>query len=141
MRHERFVRHGRMHRCSVATDRRIRAQHRLRPLVIAIIAAMAMSVSGVLAHNRPDHAAKTLPPGNFLITGNVAQKLRPSVTDLAAMPNQKTVEVTFRAGGATEHRIFTGPLLLDVLARAAPQFDPAIKNDKLRHFRLGDGGV
>ncbi|MEA2184473.1 MAG: hypothetical protein QOF69_3658, partial [Solirubrobacteraceae bacterium] len=26
------------------------------------------------------------------------------------------------------------PLLLDVLTSAVPEFDPAIKNDKLRHF-------
>jgi len=110
---------------------------RLRPFVvagIAIISTMAMSVAGVLAHDRPDHSTKPQSGGSLVVAGNVAQKLRLSVPDLAAMPNQKTVEVTFRAGDGTEHRIFTGPLLLDVLARAAPQFDPTIKNDSLRHF-------
>ena len=45
-----------------------------------------------------------------------------------------TITVTFRAGSGTETHTYTGPLLLDVLTQAGPQFDPAIKNDKLRHF-------
>ena len=81
-----------------------------------------------------------MPVGSFVVTGNVEQRLRLSVADLAAMPNQKTVEVTFRAGSGTEHRVFTGPLLLDVLARAVPQFDAAIKNDKLRHYVSATAG-
>ena len=42
--------------------------------------------------------------------------------------------MTYRAGSGSEHHVFTGPLLLDVLARAVPRFDPAIKNDKLRDY-------
>ena len=33
-----------------------------------------------------------------------------------------------------EDRAFTGPLLFDVLQRAQPKFQPAIKHDKLRHY-------
>jgi hypothetical protein len=50
------------------------------------------------------------------------------------MPKQQSVKVTYRAGTATEQHVFTGPLLLDVLTRAIPRFDAAIKNDKLRHY-------
>jgi len=72
-------------------------------------------------------------PGRFLVGGDVEQPLKLSVADLAALP-QQTVQVTFQAGSATETHTYTGPLLLDVLNLAAPTFDPAIKNDKLRHF-------
>jgi Oxidoreductase molybdopterin binding domain len=111
--------------------------HRLRWLVItaiAIVSALAVSVSGVLAHDRPQRGPKPPAAGSFVVTGNVQHRLRLSVADLAAMPGQQSVEVTYRAGTATEHHVFTGPLLLDVLARAVPRFDPAIKNDKLRHY-------
>jgi hypothetical protein len=111
---------------------------RLRPLavaVIAIVSAMAVSVSGVLAHDPPRHQPPKAPvAGSFVVVGNVQHRLRLTVADLAAMPDQKTVDVTYKAGSGTEHRVFTGPLLLDVLAKAVPSFDPAIKNDKLRHY-------
>jgi hypothetical protein len=42
--------------------------------------------------------------------------------------------VTFKADNGTQHHIYVGPRLVDVLAQAGPQFDPATKNDKLRHF-------
>jgi hypothetical protein len=55
------------------------------------------------------------------------------VAALRSLP-QKSVDVTFRSGGGTEHHSYLGPRLIDVLALASPQFDPSIKNDKLRHF-------
>lgn len=114
----------------------MRAQRPIRLLAVAamaLLSVLAVSVSGVLAHNRP-HAQKPPAAGTFVVTGNVQHRLRLSVADLAAMPDQKSVEVDYRAGSGTEHHVFTGPLLLDVLAKAAPAFDPAIKNDKLRHY-------
>src|SRR4051794_27617491 len=111
--------------------------HRLRTffvMSIVILAALAASVSGVLAHDPPRRSPKPPAAGSFVVTGNVQQRLRLSVADLAAMDNQQSVDVTYRAAGGTEHHVFTGPLLLDVLARAVPRFDPAIKNDKLRHY-------
>jgi hypothetical protein len=110
---------------------------RVRPLAvvaIAMVLALAVSVSGVLAHARSRHDSGALPAGSFAVTGDVQQKLRLNVADLAAMPGQRRVEVAFHAGSSTEHHVYTGPLLLDVVARAAPRFDPAIKNDKLRHY-------
>lgn len=109
---------------------------RLRTLVIAmtaIVSALAVSVSGVLAQDRDD-ATGALAPGSFAVTGNVRQPLQLSVADLAAMPDQQTVTVTFSAGGAPETHVFTGPRLRDVLASADPKLDPAVKNDKLRHY-------
>lgn len=114
--------------------------HSLAVVAIAIVATSAVSVSGVLARDRPDHAPKPLPAGSFVVVGNVEHKLRLSVADLAAMPNQKTVKVSFRSGSGTETHEFTGPLLLDVLARAVPRFDAAIKNDKLRHYVSATAG-
>ena len=65
--------------------------------------------------------------------GDVARPQILRVATLRTLPPH-TITVTFRAGSGTETHTFTGPLLLDVLAQAGPQFDPAIKNDKLRHF-------
>ena len=98
--------------------------------VIAVLSALAVSVTGVLSAT----AAAPPAPGTFVVTGNVQNTLRLSVSDLAAMPNQQTVTVTFNAAGAPQTHTYTGPLLKDVLARATPLFSPAIKNDKLRHY-------
>ena len=113
------------------------AHHRFRLLAvvaIAVLSALAVSVSGVLARDRPHNSHEPPAAGSLVVAGNVEHRLRMSVADLAAMPGQQTVEVDYRAGSGTEHHVFTGPLLLDVLARAVPRFDPAIKNDKLRHY-------
>lgn len=77
--------------------------------------------------------ATALPAGKFLLIGDV---VRPQILDVAALGTlpSKTVDVTFKAGSGTQHHVYTGPLLIDVLAQASPRFDPAIKNDKLRHF-------
>jgi hypothetical protein len=110
---------------------------RLRPLAIvavAMVLVLAVSVSGVLAHDHGRRGPRALPAGSFVVTGDVQQKLRLSVADLAAMSGQRRVDVTFHAGSSTEHHVYTGPLLLDVVTRASPRFDPAIKNDKLRHY-------
>ncbi len=110
---------------------RIKRFRLLSVAVIAIVLALAVSVSGVLAQHKPSRAGTA---GTFIITGNVQHKLRLNVATLASLPNQQSVTVTYRAGGTPEEHTFTGPLLVDVLAKAGPKFDPAIKNDKLRHF-------
>jgi hypothetical protein len=99
-------------------------------VVIAIVAAAAMSV-GVLSSSAAD---APLAAGSFTLTGNVQTPLEMSVADLAALPTQRTVTVTFTAGGTPETHTFTGPRLRDVLALAGPKFDAAIKNDKLRYY-------
>src|SRR4051812_31480782 len=111
--------------------------HRLRTffvMSIVILAALAASVSGVLAHDPQRRSPKPPAASGFIVTGNVQHRLRLSVADLAAMDNQESVDVTYHAAGGAEHHVFTGPLLLDVLARAVPLFDPAVKNDNLRYY-------
>jgi hypothetical protein len=108
----------------------MRRNRLLVAVLTAIVCVLAISVSGVLARERGGAPA----PGSFVVAGDVEHRLRLSVADLATMAGQRTVDVTYRAGAATEHHVFTGPLLLDVLARAVPRFDPAITNDRLRDF-------
>lgn len=111
----------------------------LSATAVAVVAALATSVSGVLADDRSKRAPR-LPAGSIIVKGNVQQKLRLSVADLAAMPNQKTVMVTFNTMNGPRTNTYTGPLLLDVLNRARTRFDPAIKNDKLRHYVTATAG-
>jgi hypothetical protein len=111
-----------------------RRVHPFAVVAIAMVLALAVSVSGVLAHDRGPRGPRALPAGSFVVTGDVQHKLRLSVADLAAMPGQRRVEVTFHAGSSTEDHVYTGPLLLDVVTLAAPRFDPTIKNDRLRRY-------
>jgi Oxidoreductase molybdopterin binding domain len=74
-----------------------------------------------------------LPAGQVLLIGAVAHPEILTVAKLQALPPH-TETVTFKAGSGSETHTFTGPLLLDVLAQAGPQFDPTIKNDKLRYY-------
>ncbi len=100
--------------------------------VLALTAfAGASAVASTSAPNVPSSIG--LPPGKFLLIGDIARPRILDVAALRALPS-KTVEVDFKAGNGTQHHVYVGPLLLDVLAQAGPQFDPAIKNDKLRHF-------
>ena len=74
-----------------------------------------------------------LPAGRFLIIGAVAHPEVLTVADLQKLPSH-TETVTFNSASGSQTHTFTGPLLLDVLAQAGPQFDPTIKNDKLRYY-------
>jgi hypothetical protein len=71
--------------------------------------------------------------GGFAITGHVKHPLHLRLADLAKYP-QHTVQVTFVGGKPerTQNHTFSGPLLIDVLNAAGPQFDAAAKNDALR---------
>jgi hypothetical protein len=104
---------------------------------LAVLAVTAFtSASAVASTFAPNQLATTgLPPGKFLLIGDVA---RPQILDVAGLraptlPSH-TITVTFKSGSGPQTHTYAGPLLLDVLAQAGPQFDPAIKNDKLRHF-------
>jgi DMSO/TMAO reductase YedYZ molybdopterin-dependent catalytic subunit len=73
-----------------------------------------------------------------VVRGDVEHRLKLTATDLAALP-QVTVTVTFLAGTASQTHTFSGPLLLDVIDAAGPEFDPTIKNDKLAHVVTATG--
>jgi hypothetical protein len=74
-----------------------------------------------------------LPLGDFLVNGKVADPLHLTVADLASLPIQ-TLTVSFKAGTQTETHTYTGPLLLDVVNLAQPNFNARVKNDKLRFY-------
>jgi hypothetical protein len=91
-------------------------------MAAVVTAALTLIATGGLAK---------LPLGDFLINGKVANPLHLSAAELASLPIQ-TLTVSFKAGTQTEAHTYTGPLLLDVLALAKPNFNAKVKNDKLR---------
>jgi hypothetical protein len=113
----------------------------MRTRLVALVVASVALVSGVVvatgvagATGTPEAPAlKAGSPGTFDIVGNVKQKLVLNTAVLSKLPS-KTLTVTFQAGSQTETHTFTGPLLRDVLDLAGPQFDAAVKNDRLRHY-------
>ncbi len=110
---------------------------RLRPLLAAVVVLILTtftSASAVASTSAPSLPASIgLPAGKVLLIGNIEHSRILDVASLRALPS-KTVEVTFRSGSGVERHVYVGPRLVDVLAHARPRFDPAIKNDKLRHF-------
>ncbi len=109
------------------------------PRLLAAVAVLALTIfttaSAVASTSASSQLpALGLPPGKFLLIGDVARPQILDVAGLRALPS-RTITVTFKAGSGTQTHTYVGPLLLDVLAQAGPpKFDPAIKNDKLRHF-------
>jgi len=102
--------------------------------LVSVIALAAVAVTGATTQRDPFK----LPPGSFLIRGDVDHPLVLTTSGLAALPSH-TIDVTFQAGTGVQHHTETGPLLADVLALAKPVFDPAIKNDQLRHYVAATG--
>ncbi|MEO3857973.1 hypothetical protein [Acrocarpospora sp. B8E8] len=70
--------------------------------------------------------------GTVLLDGDVRMRGSINVADLWSLP-QHDVEVAFmcRTSGMRRHR-FTGPLLVEVLQAAEPDFDPGERKDRLR---------
>jgi len=99
-----------------------------------LLALTAFASAGAVAST----SAPNLPPltgvlaGKFLVIGDVAHPALLDVHALAAL-RAHTETVTFKAGSGSQTHNYVGPLLVDVLTQAGPQFDPTIKNDKLRH--------
>src|SRR5262245_53486732 len=109
------------------------AMNPLRRALLSLVGALALLTSAtVIAHDSADK------PGRFVVSGDVEQRLKLHVADLAKLP-QKVLTVTFLAGTSLQQHTYTGPLLLDVLKMAVPEFDPAIKNDALRHYVVVTG--
>lgn len=104
-----------------------------RRLAISSIAALAV-VAGTGAVSNQAFANGGKPrPDTVVVRGDVQHKLKLTAAELAALPQQSII-VTYKSGSTSETHTFTGPLLLDVLNAAVPEFDPAVKNDKLGHF-------
>ncbi len=102
---------------------------------LAVLALTAFASAGAVAGtSAPNVAPLTgLPAGKFLVIGDVAHPALLDVAALQALPAH-TETVTFKAGSGSQTHTYVGPLLVDVLTKAAPLFDPNIKNDKLRHY-------
>ena len=70
-----------------------------------------------------------------MITGELDDRELLTFDELAALPlTHYQLSVSFQAGQAVETHTFTGFLLLDVLDHFGPQFDPDVKNDRLRFY-------
>ena len=73
-----------------------------------------------------------------VVRGDVEHRLKLTAGELADLP-QVTVTVKFLSGSTPQTHTYTGPLLLDVINEAGPDFDPAIKNDELAHVVTATG--
>lgn len=107
----------------------------LSAAVVALVVAVAVAATGAGATEQSVSASS---PGAFDIVGNVKNRLVLNTAVLEKLP-AKTLTVTYRSGSVTETHTFTGPLLRDVVALAGPKFDPAVRNDKLRHYVSATG--
>jgi DMSO/TMAO reductase YedYZ molybdopterin-dependent catalytic subunit len=91
--------------------------------------AAAMAVVGIGATRTDAGSGRE---DAVIVRGDVDHRLRLTKADLDALP-QVTITVTFQSGSTPQTHTYTGPLLLDVLNAAGPDFDPAVKNDSLSH--------
>ncbi|MER7004738.1 molybdopterin-dependent oxidoreductase [Dactylosporangium sp. NPDC000555] len=118
---------------------RFSARRRLTILAAAVLAAVALTAGSASGAPSTGQAPSTARHRAVLVVdGAVAHRLRLNLADLAALP-QQTITVTFQSGAGPQTHTYTGPLLLDVLGQAQPRFDPAVKNDKLRHVVTATG--
>jgi len=80
------------------------------------------------------------PAGSVVITGELQNPVFLTFDQLEALPLQsQSLTVSFQAGSAVEQHTFTGFLLYDVLNFLKPQFDPTVKNDRLRFYVSATG--
>jgi hypothetical protein len=110
---------------------------RLVPL--ALTAALLTGGAVVAVEQTTAHAAPNADAGRVI--GQVKHPLAISVGTLAQY-KQHTVNVTYLGGKpeVRQHHTFSGPLLIDVLNKANPTFNPARKNDALGWSILVSGG-
>ncbi|HEY2725097.1 MAG TPA: molybdopterin-dependent oxidoreductase [Pseudonocardiaceae bacterium] len=105
------------------------------PRLVALLAAL-LALPLLLTGAARTPAAQASPSGpTFVVDGRVAHPATLSVADLRRLPAHHEV-VRFVAAGKQEVHRFDGPLLVDVITAAKPQFDPAVKHDELRHAVL-----
>jgi DMSO/TMAO reductase YedYZ molybdopterin-dependent catalytic subunit len=101
---------------------------RLQLLVAGLVAAVALAAP----------AAAQAPAATFQVTGDVSTPLTLTTADLGKLPQHK-LRVKFLSGSSKERHTYRGPYLYDVVSQAQPDFDPDIKNDKLRFYVAATG--
>jgi hypothetical protein len=103
-----------------------------RSVTTRICAALVATV--LLAPNVSEAGKHTQRPvGSVIITGDLDGRVLLTFDEFSALPlTLQTLTVMFKAGSSEEAHTFTGFLLYDVMNYFHPQFDPAVKNDKLR---------
>src|SRR5262249_28506735 len=100
-------------------------------LAVAALAAPARVLAG---------APTSRPVGSVVITGALEDRVLLTVDQFKPLPlTLQTLTVKFQAGSAQEEHTFTGFLLYDVLNFLGPQFDPNVKNDRLRFYVSATG--
>lgn len=108
-----------------------------RRVAMAAISLVALLVVPLAA---PAATAAPTPPAvgasAFVVDGRVSQPLTLTVRDLREDFAGRRVLVSFISGEDRERHLYRGVLLIDVLDAAQPSFDPARKNDALRHSVL-----
>lgn len=108
-----------------------------RGVLVGLIAgALLVPAGGETAGKKP----LPRPVGSVVITGELEDRVFLTFEEFAALPlTLRELTVTFRAGSVVETHKFTGFLLLDVLNFLHPQFDPDVRNDKLRFYVSATG--
>jgi len=101
-------------------------------LVVAALTAPALTEAGGKPFERS--------VGSVVITGELEDRVFLTFEQFEALPlTLHTLTVTFQAGQAVEQHTFTGFLLIDLLNFLKPQFDPDVKNDRLRFYISATG--
>jgi hypothetical protein len=99
--------------------------------VLLLVLALALPGLALAGGKKPIER----PIGSVVITGELAERVFLTFEQFEALPlTSRNVSVMFQAGSAVEQHTFTGFLLFDVLSLLKPQFDPDVKNDKLRFY-------
>ncbi|WP_329100805.1 molybdopterin-dependent oxidoreductase [Micromonospora sp. NBC_01699] len=117
-----------------------------RIIGLAIALTTVVTLGGAAAHAAPTSTSGDTGTAGATVAhrlalrvdGAVGRRLHLSNADLARLP-QRTITLTYQSGSGPQTHTYTGPLLLDVLNRAQPRFDPQIKNHKLRHVVTATG--
>jgi hypothetical protein len=101
----------------------------LAALALVVPLALGLTAATRAPADATSHGAQAPTVG---VAGRVAHPMMLGSADLARFSQHK-VTVDFVGGGGTQHHVYDGPSLLDVLQAAQPRFDPAVKNDLLRY--------
>jgi len=97
----------------------------LVPFIIAAALFLDVAASESVAQPAPG------PSTAFKVIGRIGHPKIYKLADLKALPAH-TVSVSFQGPGGIQNHSFTGALLNDIVAPAAPRFDANRKNDFLR---------